>query len=135
MQKAQVMVIDLLFFSLIVILIIFIIINNVYQVIIENQKTKEEVFILEKLLFVEKLISDCNCLAVTETTRKSICYKNKIKINISEKLRGELLANNVCKIEVGEIEIFNHQLNKIKWTITRGVIIENQFQKATFYFC
>jgi hypothetical protein len=135
MQKAQVMVIDLLFFSLIVILIIFIIINNVYQVIIENQKTKEDVFILEELLFVEKLISDSNCLAVTETTRTSICYKNKIHDNISEKLRGELLTNNVCKIDVGEIEIFNHQPNKIKWTITRGVIIENQFQKATFYFC
>ena len=133
-MKGQIIVIDLLFFALTVILVIFLIINNLLEIKIEAQKTKQNIKELEHILFAEKLVTDCNFFAYTPENRKSLCYKNVLEIKLNSEIIKQLETENVCRIKIGNCVVYNTN-TKIKTTITRGVIENGAFKISEISFC
>jgi len=133
-MKGQIMIIDLLFFTLITIFVLFIIINSVYEIKIEDDNTKKNIKELEEILFVEKLVSDCDFFAYTPLNRKGLCYKNILEIKLNTNILSQLEEQNVCRTKIGNNAIYD-QSPDIKKTFTRGVIHNGEFKIAEISFC
>lgn len=133
-MKAQVMVVDLLFFSLVVIIVIYLIVTCCIDLSTQNKIAEKEIKELEDLLFIEDIISNCEYFAYSPIHRTSVCYKNNLDVKITETLLQELNYYNICKIEINN-KIIHHQNKAIKKTIERGIVENETFKIAKFSFC
>jgi hypothetical protein len=132
-KKAQVMVIDVLFFSLCVIFIIYFELLFFESQALSVKENKEEITNLETLLFIDQMITDCNYLAYSKETYKSLCYSNILKLNILN-FESELKENNICRIRLSKLPIYQ-KAGEIRQTLERGVVINENFEVLEFGVC
>lgn len=128
-QKAQIILLDVIFFMILVLLIISIEIKviSVYKENIDFQEKNIE--ILKEEYFIELYLLDCNFLGYfNENTQK--CYLNKIEVKNLDKIDKNLF----CKITIGDVEILNKN-EKIKNTYKRGVLHNKEFKVLEVSFC
>jgi hypothetical protein len=132
-KKAQVMVIDVLFFSLCVIFIIYFELLFFESQALSVKENKEEITNLETLLFIDQMITDCNFLAYSKENYKSLCYSNILKLNILN-FESELKENNICRIRLSKLPIYQ-KAGEIRQTLERGVVINENFEVLEFGVC
>lgn len=132
-KKAQVMVIDVLFFSLCVIFIIYFELLFFESQALSVKENKEEITNLETLLFIDQMITDCNFLAYSKENYKSLCYSNILKLNILN-FESELKKNNICRIRLSKLPIYQ-KAGEIRQTLERGVVINENFEVLEFGVC
>lgn len=132
-KKAQVMVIDVLFFSLCVIFIIYFELLFFESQALSVKENKEEITNLETLLFIDQMITDCNYLAYSKENYKSLCYSNILKLNILN-FESELKENNICRIRLSKLPIYQ-KAGEIRQTLERGVVINENFEVLEFGVC
>lgn len=132
-KKAQVMVIDVLFFSLCVIFIVYFELLFFESQALSVKENKEEITNLETLLFIDQMITDCNYLAYSKENYKSLCYSNILKLNILN-FESELKENNICRIRLSKLPIYQ-KAGEIRQTLERGVVINENFEVLEFGFC
>lgn len=117
-KKGQIFIYEIFIVLVIVLTIIFLeitIINNHLQ---EIEKKQKNLKILEEILLVEEIISDCDFLAVK---KNKICYKNLI--SFTKKI--DYKKYNISKLFL-EKEIFTNQ--KSNRCYKRGVVYNNSFK-------
>jgi len=134
-SKGQAIVLDVLFFSLCLILILYfevLFFENYAKEQIENQKETEK---LELLLFVDKMVSDCDYLAFTEINHQSLCYQNILDLRSLLVFEKELKKNKICRIKLSDIVIYQTETTEIELSIKRGVVINNGFKILEFAKC
>jgi hypothetical protein len=134
-SKGQAIVLDVLFFSLCLILILYfevLFFENYAKEQIENQKETEK---LELLLFVDKMVSDCDYLAFTEINHQSLCYQNSLDLRSLLVFEKELKKNKICRIKLSDIVIYQTETTEIELSIKRGVVINNGFKILEFAKC
>ncbi len=134
-SKGQAIVLDVLFFSLCLILILYfevLFFENYAKEQIENQKETEK---LELLLFVDKMVSDCDYLAFTEINHQSLCYQNILDLKSLLVFEKELKKNKICRIKLSDIVIYQTKTTEIELSIKRGVVINNGFKILEFAKC
>lgn len=134
-SKGQAIVLDVLFFSLCLILILYfevLFFENYAKEQIENQKETEK---LELLLFVDKMVSDCDYLAFTEINHQSLCYQNILDLKSLLVFEKELKKNKICRIKLSDIVIYQTEITEIELSIKRGVVINNGFKILEFAKC
>lgn len=134
-SKGQAIVLDVLFFSLCLILILYfevLFFENYAKEQIENQKETEK---LELLLFVDKMVSDCDYLAFTEINHQSLCYQNILDLRSLLVFEKELKKNKICKIKLSDIVIYQTETTEIELSIKRGIVINNGFKILEFAKC
>jgi hypothetical protein len=132
-KKAQVMVIDVLFFSLCVIFIVYFELLFFESQALSVKENKEEITNLETLLFIDQMITDCNYLAYSKENYKSLCYSNILKLNILN-FESELKENNICRIRLSKLPIYQ-KAGEIRQTLERGVVINENFEVLEFGVC
>jgi hypothetical protein len=132
-KKAQVMVIDVLFFSLCVIFIVYFELLFFESQALSVKENKEEITNLETLLFIDQMITDCNFLAYSKENYKSLCYSNILKLNILN-FESELKKNNICRIRLSKLPIYQ-KAGEIRQTLERGVVINENFEVLEFGVC
>lgn len=134
-SKGQAIVLDVLFFSLCLILILYfevLFFENYAKEQIENQKETEK---LELLLFVDKMVSDCDYLAFTEINHQSLCYQNSLDLRSLLVFEKELKKNKICRIKLSDIVIYQTETTEIELSIKRGIVINNGFKILEFAKC
>ncbi|HRS42974.1 MAG TPA: hypothetical protein P5530_03845 [Candidatus Diapherotrites archaeon] len=134
-SKGQAIVLDVLFFSLCLIFILYfevLFFENYAKEQIENQKETEK---LELLLFVDKMVSDCDYLAFTEINHQSLCYQNILDLRSLLVFEKELKKNKICRIKLSDIVIYQTEITEIELSIKRGVVINNGFKILEFAKC
>ncbi|HNW05411.1 MAG TPA: hypothetical protein PK655_01625 [archaeon] len=134
-SKGQAIVLDVLFFSLCLILILYfevLFFENYAKEQIENQKETEK---LELLLFVDKMVSDCDYLAFTEINHQSLCYQNILDLRSLLVFEKELKKNKICRIKLSDIVIYQTETTEIELSIKRGIVINNGFKILEFAKC
>jgi len=125
-QKAQIIVLDVLLFSLCVVFVVYIEMLFIENLVQDKKEAKEEIENLEFLLFVDKLVSDCNYFARNSWNHESLCYENDLVVDIG-KIKKELEEQEVCNIKISEQTIYETK-KEMKRTITRGVVINGKFE-------
>lgn len=133
-QNGQAIVLDVLFFSLCLIFVLYFEILFFESYAKEQIENQQEIENLETLLFVDKLVSDCNYFAFSEINYQSLCYQNvfDLKLLVFEK---ELKEKNICRIKLEELTIYKKEITEIEMTIQRGVIFNNEFKVLEFTKC
>lgn len=133
-KKGQIMILDVLFFALCAIFILYFEILFFEDIKDAQLETEEETQKLKSLLFVDKLVSDCNYFAKSANNYVSLCYQNVLELKILQ-IEGELKENKICKIRLGEAIVYQKEITEIEMTITRGVVLNNEFKIMEFYKC
>lgn len=133
-HKGQAIVLDVLFFSLCLIFVLY------FEMLFFESYTKdkieslEETEKLETLLFVDKLVSDCNYLAFSEINHQSLCYRNVLDLKFLM-FEEELKKENICRIKLNQAIIYQKEITEIEMTIQRGVVFNNDFKVLEFAKC
>lgn len=133
-HKGQAIVLDVLFFSLCLIFVLYLEIlffENYAKEQINNQKEIDD---LKSILFIDKLVSECNYLAFTEINHESLCYQNILDLKFLM-FEEELKKEKICRIRAGQITIYQNEITEIEMTIQRGVIFNNGFKVLEFTKC
>lgn len=132
-RRAQVMVVEVLLFSLCVIFIIYFELLFFESHSLLVKENKDEITSLENLLFIDKMITDCDYLAHSKKTYKSLCYSNVLELKILD-FESELKANNVCRLRLSGLPIYQ-KTGEIRRTIERGVVVNGNFEVLEFAIC
>lgn len=133
--KGQAIVLDVLFFSLCLIFVLYfevLFFENYANTQIENRKETE---LLELLLFVDKMVSDCDYLAFSENNHQSLCYQNILDLQSLQLFEKELEKKKICRIKLEETIIYQKEITEIEMSIQRGVIFNNVFKILEFAKC
>ena len=127
-KKAQVMILDVLFFIIIILLILSI----ETKIIIDyktNITTKErEIDLIKKDLLIDLYLLDCNYLGKIELTTKK-CNLNEIEIKNLNKINDDF-----CNTKINNTEIYGAR-KESKITYKRGIIYKNKFSILEVSFC
>lgn len=133
-QNGQAIVLDVLFFSLCLIFVLYFEILFFESYAKEQIENQQEIENLETLLFVDKLVSDCNYFAFSEINYQSLCYQNVFDLKLMA-FEKELKEKNICIIKLEELTIYKKEITEIELTIERGVILNNEFKVLEFTKC
>lgn len=133
-HKGQAIVLDVLFFSLCLVFVLYFEVLFFEGYAKEKIESQEEIKKLETLLFVDKLVSDCDYLAFSEINYQSLCYQNVLDLNFLM-IEEELKKEKICRIKLSEDVIYQKEITEIEMTLERGVVFNNGFKVLEFAKC
>ncbi len=129
-QKAQILVLDVLFLALVVVFIVYLEMVLLEGFVNHNLKTQKDIKELENLLYVDRLITDCNYLAFSYLNHESLCYQNVLDVSKISTIDRK----KICKIGLSGKTLFD-SLKETDSVIVRGVVVDGSFETLEFFKC